>query len=482
MNYHIKYLNKKREPKKIHVSRVSTTCLKVVETRDNEGNYVKALALMPNCIYKKSINNEYDWSVYSVSHDNHVDLSFNGIRFDIDLEQLGLGDVLAFDAILTKKPDYLKKSIHGFFLEPNPATASKSSSRGKTYVNISPTNHIYSVFVKTAQEAGDLGFFVDDDFNPISFPISNATFAKVVNETIKNTSESMQTTVLAQILKDKDFVQPSKAFTIEESKWLFLVRNFVKSKNTLITGETGTGKTSVVRLIAKTKNAEILKLDMGSCSDAAPFLLGQQILTTDNGNTCTEYRESSLTLFLQKAAKPENKNSKFVVLLDEINRCPLNAANILFPLLDDERTLLNSYNPEGTTSTKVVNNNVWFVATANIGSSYTGTSQIDEAFMSRFLKLTLKDLTETELKQRGEYMGLHPTTSAKIAKVITIANTLYSKGEISVRLSFRDFQIIAEMVIDGYGLKDAVNFLLPEIFDVEDCVKVKANISVALQG
>jgi MoxR-like ATPase len=293
--------------------------------------------------------------------------------------------------------------------------------------------------------------------------------------------KEMQQFNIKKSLSSSKYATP-KSFSIDEDKWIHLLRNFIKGINTLITGETGTGKTTLVTLIAATENAKVLKLDMGAAGDAIPYLLGQQILTVEDGKSMTEYRESELTLFIRKAN--ENPNKKFVVLFDEINRSPHGATNILFPLLDDSRTLKNNYTPEFATITKVEHNNIWFVATANVGSQYSGTNAFDDALKSRFFRVPLKDLDVLELKFRAESVyGLTSETARKVSKLIDGVNKKVLAGELTTRLSYRDFQNLCEMLADGYETAFAVNLLFESVLDSqEELINLKVLANNLLNG
>lgn len=267
-------------------------------------------------------------------------------------------------------------------------------------------------------------------------------------------------TVTTNILKDikKNFKCPDieEGFYVEEKMWNYLVRNILKKKNTLLLGPTGTGKTDIIIRIAKALNIKLNIYDMGAMIDPLTDLLGTHRIK--DGNSVFDYAK-----FVSDVQKPG------IILLDELSRSPLMTNNILFPCLDHRRTL----NIEIAGSTDIrdvkVHPDCVFIATANIGQEYSGTNDIDAALMNRFNALQVDYLPQDiEAKVLNIRTGIDIEHANKILNVANAIRNAYLKQSISKPISTRETLECAELVVDGFTLKDSINLVFCQKFSKTD--------------
>lgn len=284
------------------------------------------------------------------------------------------------------------------------------------------------------------------------------------NKKTKKKSIKPQNIVVAdnigQLLKviKKQYKCPdvSTGFYIHPKTWQYLVRNIIKKKNTLLLGPTGTGKTDIIIRIAEMLNLELNIYDMGAMIDPLTDLLGTHRIK--NGNSVFDYAK-----FVYDVQKPG------IILLDELSRAPLMTNNILFPCLDHRRTLnIEIAGSEDIRNVKVHPDCI-FIATANIGQEYSGTNDIDAALMNRFNALQVDYLPQDIEKQ---VLNVRTGIDINIAdKILNVANAIrdsYLKQVISKPISTRETIECAEMVVDGFLLKDAINLIFCQKFSKTD--------------
>lgn len=209
--------------------------------------------------------------------------------------------------------------------------------------------------------------------------------------------------------------------------------------NILVTGESGTGKTTIARKFAEAMGWSCHRLNCALITEPSD-IAGQRAIK--NGETTWEW----------SAVAKAMMEGGCVVILDELNRAYPNSLNSLFGLLDDERkTWFNDLELK-------VGPNVVFIATINQGSSYTGTFQADAALLNRFeYVLEMGDVPQKEQVKILEFnCEVTKEMAQSIVKVSTLINTRLS----DVPVSIRTLKAVASAIHAGFPHREAWQFVL----------------------
>jgi MoxR-like ATPase len=253
-----------------------------------------------------------------------------------------------------------------------------------------------------------------------------------------------------------------KILIISDLKWKYLMRAIMRQKNILLIGESGTAKTLAARCAAEALHRPIEIIHCGSSQDARATLIGN-----------TTYKKELGTIFHKsvfvKAITTENN----VILLDELSRATHDAINILMPVIDPTQRTLRLDEDEDSTLIKVAKG-VMFIATANIGNSYTATKVLDKAILRRFPVKLEMDLLDAEQLEKLFSILFSSRTSNEIImtkSLASISDDLISQcnlddAKISTIISPANMVEIAELVMDGFSLEEiAETAIYPEYPD-----------------
>ncbi len=243
------------------------------------------------------------------------------------------------------------------------------------------------------------------------------------------------------------FVTLNKYFQVEEGLYAVLKRNIKSSTNTLLLGPTGVGKTELVANLASSLGLSLTIFDMGTMTDPIMSLVGNHIISANDGQTTSRFVKSRFSEVIQKPG---------VILLDELSRAGAQANNLLFPCLDFRRELPMEYCFEDTTPIKVHPQCV-FVATANLGSQYTGTHKLDRALQDRFMCIQVDQLNTNQTTNviRMHAPSIEEKVVTEMVRVYSEINKMHDQFSISFNLSIRHLKMIADLVVDGFTLYDA---------------------------
>jgi MoxR-like ATPase len=200
--------------------------------------------------------------------------------------------------------------------------------------------------------------------------------------------------------------------------------------NILLDGPQGSGKTTLARAVAQALHFEFVFFNCSAVVEATDFLATMQVRAGEGGQPVTEFVKTELLVALEVAAT--KKSRRFLVFLDELNRCQESARNSLMPALDATRRIFNPI----TASFLEIPDNVQFIAAVNRGSEFSGTFGIDAAQLDRFAPLLMDYPPADEEVKILEKR--HPELEAKvIRKVVEIAGRLRSSPELTSGLSVR---------------------------------------------
>lgn len=249
-------------------------------------------------------------------------------------------------------------------------------------------------------------------------------------------------------------------FYLPQEKFTLLVRNIKKGINTMLLGATGTGKTQSIQLIAKQLNIPCRIYDMGAMHDPISDLLGVHRLV--EGSSVFDYAR-----FVDDVQQPG------IIVLDELSRCMPTCLNILFPVLDHRRTLPVEIAGCKDTREVKVHDQCVFVATANIGIEYTGTSTLDKALSNRFFPIEFDYLsTENEAKVLEKRSEIITADAQMISSIANKLRNMYQKSELSCSVSTRETLMISDLVHDGWSLVDSLKAVLLPLYDGDERNKV----------
>ena len=316
--------------------------------------------------------------------------------------------------------------------------------------NIASDDDLNDLFSKKCQFDPTMDYDINDEQTEV-------VTAKAEDGTVK------------KIIKSENFIDSlpdcpdveNTGFYIENKNWKYLVRNIMRKKPTLLIGPTGTGKTELILMACKQLGINCEVHDMGAMQDPLTDLLG-----------CHRIKDGSSTFDYAKFVDDVQKPG--VILLDELSRAPLMTNNILFPCLDSRRELpLAIADSEGPRSVKVHPDCV-FIATANIGSEYSGTQEIDAALMNRFLPLKVDYMpARNEIEVLKNRCKISEDDAAIIVKFANVMRQENKKGVVNFPVSTRENIAIGEMIADGFDIVDAVNFVVCNKFNDDDVKPVK---------
>jgi MoxR-like ATPase len=231
--------------------------------------------------------------------------------------------------------------------------------------------------------------------------------------------------------------------------------------NILLDGPQGCGKTVLARSIADSLGMTFVFFNCGAVVEASDFFVSIQVRASSSGAPVTDFVKTDVLTALEHAG--EHPERRYLVFLDELNRCQESARNALMPALDATRRV---FHPIENTFIPIPDN-VQFIAAVNRGREFTGTFGIDAAQLDRFAPL---QMTYPPQKAEIEILAKrHPEISAaNLDIIVTVANAIREAADLPGSLSVRATDE-ACVYLEHPLFAEEGKRLLPEIMKTSFC-------------
>lgn len=238
---------------------------------------------------------------------------------------------------------------------------------------------------------------------------------------------------------------------------------------TLLIGETGTGKTSLVKKLAKEYKTEVIRVNLNGQTSIDEFV-GKYVLKKGE----MVWQDGALTTCMRKG---------WWILVDEINAALPEILFVLHSLLDDDRSVLLS---EKDGELVKAHEDFRFFATMNPVEEYAGTKDLNKALMSRFgvvLKVGYISF-DTEVDVVVERTMLDFETAKKIVTYATKTREMKQNEEIFDCMSTRDVLGVAILVKNGVDLNAAMRVVFSNKLskDELDLIRKKTDLKEGISG
>lgn len=229
------------------------------------------------------------------------------------------------------------------------------------------------------------------------------------------------------------------------------------ASNILMVGPSGSGKTSIPVAFAQEHGMNVFKMDCATVRDPEEWFGHREAV-------------AGTTVFVRSPFVQALEAGNTLIILDEFNRVEPWLHNSLYALLDHtRRTQIHGE------EVKVAKGTI-FVATTNIGSSFTGTFVLDAALTNRFDAVVFTNFLDkkSEVKLLIERVKLDEESSVVVVDIMDKLRNIQKNGvEIPADISTRTSLKIAQLIMhSNLPLKKILDYAILSLIDDSGTSKI----------
>lgn len=267
-----------------------------------------------------------------------------------------------------------------------------------------------------------------------------------LEEAMKNVDLDVPDKVDTGDLKQKQKPGPKPKIKTDEPAMLFPARirtvlnhSIANDLPALLVGDTGTGKTSYVRELAREHGKDVIRVNLTGQTSPDEFV--GKILANEKGT----YWQDGPVIHAMRTGK--------WIVLDEVNMAPGDILSRIHSLLDDDKYILLSENDNEIVK---CHKDFRFFATMNPSDDYAGTKEINKAFMSRFPMIITCEYSEHEAKILTQRTKIDPKIAERLVLIAKEIRHHKKKSSLTYVCSTRDLLHAANLIANGLDLETAI--------------------------